>query len=96
MLKNMKKVDPIVLIDGWLKYHNTSYAQVLKENPEWEVNPHEHTREFLNKYKVTQEQHDQWEEWAKAYCKKVTKCTKSYLNRAWGLTYLNVAPMIRK
>ena len=52
----MKKKDLTkeYLLDMWLgKYHNTSIQQLLKENPEWEEHPQEHTREFYDKYKAT-------------------------------------------
>jgi hypothetical protein len=93
----MKKVDANDLINWWLeKYHNTNLEKVQEENPEWKENPREHTRDFYEKYAVTQEQHDEWEKWAKEYTKKVTKASKRLLERSWGLVYLQTSPQIIK
>lgn len=91
-----KKVDPNELLDWWLdKYHNTSIERVLEDHPLWKAHPEEHTRDFYEEYAVTQEQHDEWEKWAKAYTKKVTGIKGKLFDRSWPLTYLNVAPNIK-
>ena len=93
----MKKVDANDLINWWLeKYHNTKLEKILEENPEWKENPREHSKDFYEKYAVTQEQHDEWEKWAKEYTKKVTKANKRLLERGWGFVYLDTSPQIIK
>lgn len=91
----MKKLDIDDLVNWWLdKYHNTNLEKVKKENPKWAENPEKYTRDFYSKYKVTQEQHDEWEEWAKGYAKKVTKLSKRAIDRSWWSVYLNASPSI--
>jgi len=93
----MKKVKTEDLINWWLnKYHNTNLDQVKENHPEWLKNPEEHTRDFYEAYKVTQEQHDEWEKWAKDYTKKVTGIKGKLFNRSWGFVYLNSSPSIKQ
>lgn len=118
----MKKIDPAVLIDWWLKkYHNTTMDEILDKNPEWKRISDEYRkvmyneiapdspegqrildernvaqRAFYKKYAVTQEQHDEWEDWAKKYARKITKLPKKLFDRSWSFTYLNVSPMTKK
>ena len=93
----MKKVNSEDLINWWLgKYHNTSLGEILEETPEWKENPDKHTRDFYDKYRVTQEQHDEWLEWAKDYTKKVTKIKGKMFDRSWGFVYLQCAPSIKE
>ena len=47
-------------------------------------------------YQVTQQQHDEWEKEAKELIHKKLKLTKKYINKYWGLTYLNTSPMVLK
>ena len=92
----MKKVNPSVLIDWWLeKYHGTNLKEVSENNPEWIAEPEKHSHNFYEKYAVTQEQHDEWEVWAKAYTKKTTGVKGKMFDRSWGLVYLNVAPQTK-
>jgi hypothetical protein len=94
----MKKlVNDEDLINWWLKkYHNTNLEQVKKDHPEWLEKPAEHTRDFYAAYMVTQEQHDEWEKWAKEYTKKVTGLSKAFIDRSWWTVYLNISPQIIK
>lgn len=83
------------LINWWLKkYHHTSLKQIKKEHPEWEKDPEAHSREFYSSYMVTEEQHNEWEEWAKEYVKKVTGLPKTLIKHGWWSVYLNTAPQI--
>lgn len=92
-----RKVDTKNLLNWWLeKYHNTNYDKVLEDNPEWLIKPEEHTREFYDKYQVTQEQHDEWEKWAKEYTKKVTGIKGKMFDRSWGFVYLDTAPNVKQ
>lgn len=84
-------------INWWLeKYHNTNLAQILRENPEWKKNPHDHTREFYNTYRVTQAQHDEWYEWAIGLVMKTYRFGKKTARRQFALPYLNVAPSVHQ
>lgn len=93
----MKKlVESEELINWWLKkFHNTNLKQVVKDHPEWEKNPTEHSRDFYRAYMVSQEQHDEWETWAKEYTRKVTGVSKELLQRSWWSVYLNTSPQIK-
>jgi hypothetical protein len=88
----MKQVSREDLLNGWLKYHNTTVEEVIKthpkevlENPDW-----------FKLYPCTQQQHDEWATWAKAYIKKVTHYSKSIIERGWGVVYLDCAPYVTK
>ena len=92
-----KKVNGDELVNWWLeKYHNTNLTKVLEDNPEWVVNPQDHTRDFYKKYAVTQEQHDEWEIWAKKYVKQITKANKKVLEVGWAWVYLDTSPSVIK
>ena len=94
-MKKLKLLKEEDLINWWLKkYHNTDLDQVKKEHPEWAENPSKHSRDFYSSYMVNEEQHDEWEEWAKEYTRKVTGLPKSYINRGWWTVYLNTSPQI--
>ena len=87
----MKQVSREDLLNGWLKYHNTTVEEVIKthpkevlENPDW-----------FKLYPCTQQQHDEWVTWAKAYTKKVTTYPKPIIERGWGLIYLDCAPYVK-
>ena len=88
----MKQVGRNDLLNGWLKFHNTTVDELavtlpeeLKDSPEWWA-----------MYAVTQEQHDESVEWAKDFVKKETKISKRMFERLWPLTYLNCAPSVIK
>jgi hypothetical protein len=83
------------LINLWLeKYHNTNIEKILEENPTWKENPNEHTREFYEKYKVTQEQHDEWVIEAKELLRVKLRRSKKYIDKTWWSVYLNCSPSI--
>lgn len=92
----MKKVTGEELVNGWLKYHGTTLAQVKLDHPEWMVEPEKHTWDFYEAYPVTLDQHDEWERWAKGLTKKVTGVRGKRFDRAWAWLHLNVAPIIKK
>ena len=90
-----KQVDEKDLINWWLeKYHGTNLDKILEENPTWAENPQEYTREFHDKYRVTQEEHDLWQLWAKEYVRKITKYPKKMIDKGWWAVYLNCSPSI--
>ena len=78
------------IINGWLRYHGTTVQEVVEKHPE-----EAKSGEWFDLYPVTQEQHDQWEDWAKEYIRKKTKFSKKRIERGWGLTYLYAAPKIK-
>jgi len=78
------------LINLWLKYHNTTVNELVIRHTEEEL------KDWYNLYPVSQEQHDTWVTEAKAYIKHVTKHSKSYIEKGWGMIYLNCAPNIKK
>lgn len=91
----MSKLTQDDLINKWLgDYHNTSLTQVLEENPEWAADPEKHTRDFYQKYQVTQAQHDEWHSWMIDTIAKDFKCSKKYARRSSWAIYLNTAPNI--
>ncbi len=83
------------LVNWWLeKYHDTNIKKITKENPEWAKSPEKFTRVFYDKYKVTQKQHDEWNEWAIKTLMKEQKLPKKLVERNFGFVYLDTAPSI--
>ena len=94
MKKQVKQED---LINWWLeKYHNTNLDKILDENPKWKENPEKYSLDFFNEYQVTQDQHDEWLEWAKAFTKAVTGIKGRMFDRSWGWVYLDTSPKIKE
>ena len=87
----MHKIKEEDLYNGWLKYHNTTIEEVIKKHPRLIK-----TSKWFSKYPVTQEQHDEWNKWAKKHVQKVTKMSKRILERGWWSIYLNYAPSVKK
>lgn len=85
------KVNRTEIINGWLRYYDTTAEEVVKKHPEEAKNG-----EWFNLYPVTQEQHDQWEAWAKEYVKKNAKLPKNIIERGWNFLYLDTAPKIKQ
>ena len=85
------------LLDLWLvKCHNITMEKVKEDNPEWMKNPSAHTRDFYEKYKVTQEQLDEWEKEAKLLLRKKYKMSKWMVDKGWWSVYLNCSPSVIK
>ena len=90
-----KEVRAEDLINWWLeKYHNTNLDRVQEAHPEWMDNPKEHSMDFYKAYAVTEQQHDEWNKWAKEYTRKVTGHTKKFIDRGWPWVYLDTSPSI--
>jgi len=85
-----KKIDPNEIYNYWLKFHNTTVEDVIKKHPKLTK-----TSEWFKKYKVTQEQHDDWEKWCFNYVKNITKLPKKTIKRLWWTIYLNYAPSVK-
>ena len=81
------------LINLWLtKYHNTTIEEVF--STPWRRSRLKGNK-FFRKYPVTQEQHDEWNKEAKEIFRKHFSISKSYIDKAWGLTYLNTSPSVK-
>lgn len=90
----MKKVKSEDLVNWWLeKFHNTNIEKVTKEHPDWDGSD---SREFFKTYSVTEEQHDEWEAWAKEHVRKITKLPKKAIDRSFWSISLNTAPSVKE
>lgn len=90
-----KRLTDTDIINWWLeKFHNTNIAKLLKEHPDWEKDPQAHTKEFYDMHKVTQEQHDEWREWAITALAKERRLSKRYIKMGFWVLDLNAAPSI--
>lgn len=85
-----KKISIEELVDWWLvKYHGITYKEAKEEYDKEEY-------DFLKKYAVTQEQHDEWAEWFENFLMKKTKMSiKNVKRNSWGI-YLDAAPMVKE
>lgn len=78
------------LVNWWLqKYHNTTGEEVLVKHPDSKISP-----DWFKLYPVTQEQHDEWYEWAINYLVKEHRLSKKYIKSRFCFDYLNCAPNI--
>lgn len=88
----MKQINREDLLNGWLvKYHNITAQEVVEKYPK-----EAKSAKWFDLFKVTQEQHDEWVEWAKDFIKKETKMKKYMFDRQWGMIYLDCSPSIIK
>lgn len=84
-MKKLTESDIIEIVDYWFeKAYNKSVMSLTEEQRK--------ARDFYANYPVSQALHDEWVEWAKAYIKAKTKCSKKYLERGWVWVYLQLAP----
>ena len=80
------------IMEGWLKkYHNLTVEELMEKEPELVQTP-----EWYKKYAVTQEQHDEWYEWAINEISKNQRCSKKAAKRSFVWDYLNLAPNIKE
>lgn len=93
-----KELTEDILINWWLeKHHNTNIAEIKKEHPDWtHDNPDYNSQMFYDLFPVTQEQHDEWKDWAFNTFKKHFKLSKVGAERAFSFVYLNCAPKVNK
>jgi hypothetical protein len=100
LLKNCKKKNLSVemLVDVWLEeYHGIVLEDLksdkrfykkdgtIKDNGTWK---------FYNTYKVTKEQHDEWEKLVTSILPKKLGVSKNFFKHSWSMTYLNCSPTI--
>ena len=78
-------------MDGWLKYHGKSVKWLIENEPELIKSP-----DWYKKYAVTQEQHDEWYDWAVSELGKNLRMPKTRVKRYFTFDYLNVSPSIKK
>lgn len=86
-----REINRYILINEWLKYHDTNANEVIQKHPE-EVK----TGDWFRLYPVTQEQHDDWVIWAKEYIKNELKISNRMLNHDWPWVYLDTSPSIKQ
>ena len=55
----------------------------ILESPDW-----------FKLYSVTQEQHDEWVNWAKEHVRKITKMSKKMINNVWWTIDLDCSPNV--
>ena len=79
------------LRDGWLKYHNTTSAEVVEKHPELCKTP-----DWFKLYKVSQAQLDEWHEWMINEIAKYKRCSKKFAREHSWLIYLDIAPTINE
>ena len=92
-----KKVDENILLNEWLiVFHGVDIEEVKKAHPEWEKEPERHSRDFFIAYAVTNEEYNEWEEWAKKYIKKITRYPMKYIDRQFCWVALQIGPIIKK
>lgn len=78
------------ILNGWLKYHNTNVDEVVEKYPEEIKSP-----EWFKLFPCTQEQCDEWENWAKDLLKKKDKLRNWQIDRMWGFIYLDCSPYVK-
>jgi len=88
----MKKANREDLLNGWLKYHNTTVVEVISKHPKEVLE----SSDWFKLYPCTQEQCDEWVVWAKKHIKEITKYPKRIIERGWGLVYLDCAPYVKE
>jgi len=80
------------LINGWLqKYHGITVAELMEKEPELVK-----TSDWYRKYEVTNEQHDEWYEWAIKELQEYYGGSKKYIKRSFAFGYLNCSPSVKK
>ena len=93
----MKELYEEEFIDWWLeKYHDTNLDKIAELHPEWILEPQKHNMTFYNTYACSQEQHDEWYQWAIGRIMQHRRCGKKRAIRGFAFDYLNVSPTIRE
>ena len=91
-MKKKKELTDTDLYNGWLvKYHGLTVEELMQKEPELCQTP-----EWYKKYAVTQEQHDEWYEWAITEICKFRKCSRKFAERNFSFDYLNISPSVKK
>ena len=94
-----KNVTGEYFIDWWLeKYHNTNHEKILKDHPDWKKAMDDKTfnsRTFYEAYQCTQDQHDEWYDWAISEVMRIWRVGKKQAKKDFAFPYLNTSPMIK-
>ena len=88
-MKTLKRED---FLNWWLKkYHNISVSGVINKYPN-EIR----TPDWFKLFPVTQDQHDEWYNWAIDTISKELKVSKSIAKQKFAFDYLDSAPYVNK
>lgn len=80
------------IMEGWFKkYHGLTVQELITKEPELIKTP-----DWYKKYQVTQEQHDEWYDWAVSELGKNLRMPKTRVKRYFTFEYLNLAPSIKQ
>ena len=80
------------IIEGWLKkYHGITVKDMVDKHPKLCK-----TSLWYEKYPVTQEQHNDWYDWAIDIISKTLRMSKKNTKRRFCFSYLNCAPNIKR
>ena len=88
----MKKITREDLLNGWLKYHNTTVKEVATKHPKKVLE----STDWFDLYPITQEQFNEWEKTSKEMIRKSYRLSKRYVDRKWGFICLDCAPNVIK
>ena len=86
-----KELTQEFIMDYWLfKFHNTTCEEVVKKHPKLCK-----TYKWYEKYACTQEQHDEWYDWAIRYMAKYYGWSLKRTKERFVWDYLNCAPTVK-
>ena len=86
MKKELTEAD---IINWWMgPYFGVTIEKAFEDNPWTDA------RDFYRRYQCTQEQHDEWYEWAINVISKYYRCGKKAARMKFVWDYLNLAPSI--
>lgn len=92
MGRRRKQLDATDFYNWWLqKYHNTTVEEIMEKEPELAK-----TSDWYKKYAVTQEQHDEWYEWAVQTIMNHYHWKRDVARKEFCFAYLNIAPSVKK
>lgn len=93
-LEEVKKLHP-----KWVKAER-EYAQINSypqdKRDEISENMNKASREFYTEYSVTNEEYNEWEEWAKKYIKKTLRVSNRMIEHDFPWIALQIGPTIKK
>lgn len=91
MARKRKELNAADFYNWWLqKYHNTTVQEIMEKEPELAKTP-----DWYKKYAVTQEQHDEWLEWAIQTIMNHYNWKRDRARKEFCFSYLNIAPSVK-
>ena len=84
-----EKISSELILNQWLKYHNTTIKEVEVKHPK-ELKK----GTWFTLYPVTKEQYDEWNEWLFSYIKTITKLSTPRIKKDLPWVRLDFAPCI--